>query len=66
VWIRLLQLEESEMSMHTTREKALDALWEALSIAAGREDIPMAAQLKAAEVERCIDSIIAAAPEDTP
>lgn len=57
---------DHKMSMHTTREKALDALWEALSIAASRGDIPMAAQLKAAEVEKAIDDIIAEAPQDTP
>jgi hypothetical protein len=56
---------DHKMSMHTTREKALDALWEALSIAAGPlGDIPMAAQLKADEIEKAIDDIIAEALQD--
>ena len=55
---------DHKMSMHTTREKALDALWEALSIAASRGDTPMAAQAKADEIEKAIDDIISEALQD--
>lgn len=51
------------MSIDTLREAALSELWEALSISAGRDDIPMEAQLKADRIEELIDMIIAEAPQ---
>lgn len=46
------------------KDEALDALWRALKIAAGDEDIPMHAQLEADKVAALIDKIIALTPQD--
>lgn len=51
------------MSIDILREAALSELWEALSISAGRDDIPMEAQLKADKIEALIDMIIAEVPQ---
>lgn len=46
------------------KDEALDAMWRALRIAAGDDDIPMKAQLEADKVSDLIDKIIALAPQD--
>lgn len=50
---------EIAMGLDTLREAVLNELWEALSISAARDDIPMEAQLKADRIEALIDMIIA-------
>lgn len=47
------------------RELLLDQLWDAMSLAAKREDIPMQAQVKADEIESTLDKIIAQLTSNT-
>jgi len=47
------------------RELLLDQLWDAMSLAAKREDIPMQAQVKADEIASTLDKIIAQLTSNT-
>ena len=47
------------------REKILTLVWEAISLAAKGEEIPMPAQLKADEIEAEIDKVTAAPSADS-
>ena len=46
------------------KEMILDLLWEAMSIAAGRDDIPVEAQLIADKIEAIISALLPLATQD--
>lgn len=56
--VRELDMTESD------KEMILDLLWEAMSIAAGRDDIPVEAQLIADKIEAIISALLPLATQD--
>jgi len=56
-------VREFEMT-ESDKEMILDLLWEAMSIAASRDDIPVAAQIIADKIEAIISALLPLASQD--